>query len=149
MKIFMQNKEKLIWLGVCLLAVFIIYGRTLAGDFVFDDRGIVDHQYLLSDLNKLDQVLMMPYFTEAAEKIGLSLKIPPFIIGASIIASWLRTKTYVVILPVLILAFMFSSGIAYQICGIPREVILKIFRLRFQSAYLLLLQACPVRGKAV
>ncbi|MDP2736659.1 MAG: glycosyltransferase family 39 protein [bacterium] len=62
----MLHKEKLLWLGFCLLAVFIIYGRTLAGEFVFDDRGIIDHQALLSNLNKFDQVLMLPYFTEAA-----------------------------------------------------------------------------------
>ena len=63
MKFLALHKEKLIWLAVCLLAVFIIYGRTLAGDFVFDDRGIVDHQMILSDLNKFDQVLTMPYLT--------------------------------------------------------------------------------------
>jgi len=62
----MLHKEKLIWLVFCFLAVFIIYGRTLFGDFVFDDRGIVEHQALLSDLNKFDQVLMLPYLTEAA-----------------------------------------------------------------------------------
>jgi len=66
MKDLILRREKLIWSLFCLLAVFIIYGRTLAGDFVFDDRGIVDHQYLLADLNKFDQVLMLPYFTEAA-----------------------------------------------------------------------------------
>jgi len=66
MRIFTLHKEKIIWLGFCFLAVFIIYGRTLAGDFVFDDRGIVEHRYLLSDLNKFDQVLMLPYFTEAS-----------------------------------------------------------------------------------
>ncbi len=58
--------KKFIWPVFCLLAVFIIYGRTLLGDFVFDDRGIVEHQALLSDLNKFDRVLMMPYWTEAA-----------------------------------------------------------------------------------
>jgi len=62
----MLHKEKLIWLGFCFLAIFIIFGRTLFGDFVFDDRGVVDHQMILSDLNKFDRVLMLPYFTEAA-----------------------------------------------------------------------------------
>lgn len=66
MKILRLYREKLIWLMFCLVAVFIIYGRTLSGDFVFDDRGIVEHQLLLSDLNKFDQVLMLPYWTEAA-----------------------------------------------------------------------------------
>ncbi|MFH1583414.1 MAG: hypothetical protein ABIB72_03840 [Candidatus Falkowbacteria bacterium] len=62
----MLHRKKLIWLIFCFLAVFIIYGRILAGDFVFDDRGIVEHQFLLSDLNKFDKVLMLPYWTEAA-----------------------------------------------------------------------------------
>lgn len=66
MKDLILRKEKLVWLAFCFLAVFIIYGRTLAGDFVFDDRGIVDHQALLSNLNRFDQVLMLPYWTEAA-----------------------------------------------------------------------------------
>ncbi|MFH1255326.1 MAG: tetratricopeptide repeat protein [bacterium] len=60
------REKKFIWPAFCLLAVLIIYGRTLLGDFVFDDRGIVEHRALLSDLNKFDRVLMMPYWTEAA-----------------------------------------------------------------------------------
>lgn len=66
MNILLLKSKKLIWPAFCLFAVFIIYGRTLAGDFVFDDRGIVEHQFLLADFNKFDRVLMMPYWTEAA-----------------------------------------------------------------------------------
>ena len=57
------TKQKLVFLAICLGLVFLIYGRTLAGDFVFDDRGIVEHQAILSNLNLLDKILTMPYLT--------------------------------------------------------------------------------------
>jgi len=60
---FWQSKEKWIFLVVCLVMVFSMYGRTLWGDFVFDDRGIVEHQKTLS-FGKLPLVLAMPYFSE-------------------------------------------------------------------------------------
>lgn len=49
-----------------LLLVFIMYGQTLFGDFVFDDRGIVEHAAVLSDASNLDTVFLMPYWSEAA-----------------------------------------------------------------------------------
>jgi len=61
-----ELKQKLMFLGICLAAVSLLYGRTLAGDFVFDDRGIVEHQALLSNLNQLDKMLTLPYWTEEA-----------------------------------------------------------------------------------
>ena len=61
-----EAKEKLIFFGICFLLVFSIYGRTLAGDFVFDDRGIVEHQYLLGNLNSLHKILVLPYWTQEA-----------------------------------------------------------------------------------
>lgn len=61
-----ETKEKLIFLGVCFLLVFSIYGRTIAGDFVFDDRGIVEHQYLLGNLNNLHRILALPYWAKEA-----------------------------------------------------------------------------------
>lgn len=60
------TKEKLIFLGVCLVLAIFIYGHTIFGDFVFDDRGIVEHEYLLSNLNNLHRVLALPYWTEEA-----------------------------------------------------------------------------------
>jgi hypothetical protein len=61
-----QKNEKLIILITCFLLVFAIYGRTLAGNFVFDDRGIIEHQYLLSDFSKIPNVLSLPYWTKEA-----------------------------------------------------------------------------------
>ncbi len=62
---FWQTKEKWIFLVICLVVVFSMYGRVLRGDFVFDDRGIVEHQDILN-FSKLPLVLAMPYFTEEA-----------------------------------------------------------------------------------
>ena len=59
-----KTKEKLIFLAICFLAVFLMYGRTLWGDFVFDDRGILDHRAMLADLNQLHRTLISPYWTE-------------------------------------------------------------------------------------
>ncbi len=59
-------KKDWLFLGICLLAVFSIYGLTLFGDFVFDDRGILDHEALLGDFGKLHKILSMPYWTEEA-----------------------------------------------------------------------------------
>jgi len=61
-----KKYEKWVWLAICFFVVFLIYGRTLAGDFVFDDRGIVEHQTLLSDLNQLHRTLASPYWTQEA-----------------------------------------------------------------------------------
>ena len=60
---FWKIKEKWIFLIICLVVVFLMYGRTLWGDFVFDDRGIVEHQNVLN-FSKLPLVLAMPYFTQ-------------------------------------------------------------------------------------
>lgn len=49
-----------------LLLVLIVYGRTLFGDFVFDDRGIVEHAAVLGNARNLDAVFLMPYWTEEA-----------------------------------------------------------------------------------
>lgn len=47
-------------------AVFILYGTSLFGSFVFDDRGILDHWVLLSYLENLKDVLSFPYWTTEA-----------------------------------------------------------------------------------
>ncbi|MFH0803932.1 MAG: tetratricopeptide repeat protein [Candidatus Tagabacteria bacterium] len=63
-----ETREKLIFLAVCLGLVLLIYGQTIFGDFVFDDRGIVEHQFLLSDLKNFHRILTYPYWTE---EVGL------------------------------------------------------------------------------
>jgi tetratricopeptide (TPR) repeat protein len=60
-----KSKENLIFLTVCFVLVFSIYGRALGGDFVFDDRGIVD-RYNYLQLTNFPRILALPYSTEAA-----------------------------------------------------------------------------------
>lgn len=61
-----ESNQRYIFLGVCFLFVFLIYGQTFLGDFVFDDRNIIDHAATLSDPNQLYRILSSPYWTEEA-----------------------------------------------------------------------------------
>ncbi|MDP2932642.1 MAG: glycosyltransferase family 39 protein, partial [bacterium] len=60
-----DKKEKILVLLGCLALVFLIYGRTLAGGFVFDDRSLVEYKDTLK-IEKWEQVARMPYWTETA-----------------------------------------------------------------------------------
>jgi len=53
------------WLLFCLIAL-ALYGVSLYGDFVFDDRGIVDHYAVLQNPFELKQIFSLPYWTEEA-----------------------------------------------------------------------------------
>ncbi|OHA91235.1 MAG: hypothetical protein A2758_02075 [Candidatus Zambryskibacteria bacterium RIFCSPHIGHO2_01_FULL_49_18] len=55
-----REKIFLISFGVLIL---IIYGQSLWGGFVFDDRGIKEHQALLSSIDNIIQVGLFPYWT--------------------------------------------------------------------------------------
>ncbi len=44
------------------MLIFLAYGQTLLGDFVFDDRNIVDRQPILSDLTQLYKTLALNYW---------------------------------------------------------------------------------------
>ena len=59
---FSNKKVLLILAGLTLL----IYGQSLFGSFVFDDRGILEHQELLSSTNNLIQVSLYSYWPEDA-----------------------------------------------------------------------------------
>ena len=48
------------------ILVIAIYGRTLWGDFVFDDRGIVEHYNSLSNPLEIKEIFGMPYWTQDA-----------------------------------------------------------------------------------
>lgn len=60
-----ETKNKLIFLVICFGLVFLIYGRSILGDFVFDDRNIVERQAWLSNINLLDKILVLPYWSQA------------------------------------------------------------------------------------
>ncbi len=57
-----MSLEKKIFLSFAILIVFI-YGQSLFGTFVFDDRGILEHAELFSSLDRIFQVASYPYWT--------------------------------------------------------------------------------------
>ena len=59
-----QKQKKLIFLIICFVIVFLVYGQTLSGDFVFDDRSIVSHYSIFKNVNNLPKVAAMGYWTE-------------------------------------------------------------------------------------
>jgi len=59
-----KKQKKFIFLIICFVLVFLIYGNTLSGDFVFDDRSIANHYPLFEDINNLPKVALMGYWTE-------------------------------------------------------------------------------------
>ena len=58
-----MKKENKIFLIICFGLVFLIYGQSLAGDFVFDDRMLLGYKGVLSNINNLFKVVAMPYWT--------------------------------------------------------------------------------------
>lgn len=59
-----EKKKKLIFLAICFFIVFLVFGRSILGDFVFDDRRIVEHRYILDNFRNFHKVLTLPYWTE-------------------------------------------------------------------------------------
>ncbi len=58
----MAKHQQKLFLFICFALVFLIYGHTLGGDFVFDDRSLVQNRELLSDINNLPQIVSMGYW---------------------------------------------------------------------------------------
>lgn len=46
----------------CFLIVFSIYGQSMWGDFVFDDRNILEHKEMLTDFGSIEKVMMSPFW---------------------------------------------------------------------------------------
>ncbi len=57
-----MKRETLFFLSFGLLTL-LIYGQSLFGGFVYDDRGIIDHFALLSQTENVFQVAAYPYWT--------------------------------------------------------------------------------------
>lgn len=62
----LENNKNVAW--IFLLLVVVIYGQTLWGDYVFDDRGIVNLYQALENPFALKQIFLLPY---AAIEAGL------------------------------------------------------------------------------
>lgn len=59
--IFLLSRRRAVFFCVCLLFAFGLYGQTLRGEFVFDDRGIVEHAEILK-LTRWSEVVTLPYW---------------------------------------------------------------------------------------
>ena len=65
----LRNLTKKDWIYIIsfFVLIFIIYGYSLSGDFVFDDRNIIENETLLSSLKNIGQVAIHPFWnTEAS-----------------------------------------------------------------------------------
>jgi tetratricopeptide (TPR) repeat protein len=58
-------KNVLIFLVVSFALAFGIYGQAIGGDFVFDDKSIVEHQQLLSSLENIKEIITQPYWSQS------------------------------------------------------------------------------------
>lgn len=63
MFLLVDKKRKALFGVVCFILVFIVFGPSLWGGFVFDDRSIVEHQGLFKNVNNLLKVMAMPYWS--------------------------------------------------------------------------------------
>ncbi len=63
----MSKREKFVFLSFLVL-ILIIYGSSLFGTFVFDDRGILEHWDMLSSLANLKDTALNPYW-DMADKL--------------------------------------------------------------------------------
>ncbi len=59
---FIKRNKNICFLILCIFVVLVMYGSSLWGDFVFDDRGIVEHQSFLENPLSWHQVLVTPYW---------------------------------------------------------------------------------------
>ena len=60
----MFKEKRFFW--VILVLVIVIYGQSLWGTFVYDDRGILEHWDLLSKLSNMFRTGLYPYWTVEA-----------------------------------------------------------------------------------
>lgn len=60
------TKKKLLVLFIFFILIAIIYGQSLWGDFVFDDRGITEYHDLLTDIDNINEVTLHPYWEAEA-----------------------------------------------------------------------------------
>lgn len=56
------TKKDWIYIASFFVLIFIIYGYSLSGNFVFDDRNILENQVLLSPLRNIGQIIMHPFW---------------------------------------------------------------------------------------
>jgi protein O-mannosyl-transferase len=133
-----EKRKNLIFLGLCFVLVFTIYSQSLSGDFVFDDRSIVEHHLFLKNLNKLPQIAVSPYWTVEA-----GLYRPVTLISYSLNYAFGGAKAW---------HFHLINLILYALSGYLLFLLIKkIFPERKSLAYLtpLLFLVLPIHTEAV
>ena len=133
-----KKKKNLIFLGICLALVFLVYGHTLPGDFVFDDRSIVSHYSLFSNLNNIPEIVSMGYWTAES-----GLYRPVVLLSYALNSSFFGIGTYSFHLVNLIL-YAFTGYLLYLL-------IRKLFPKEETLAYLtvILFLVLPIHTEAV
>lgn len=66
MSIFNLSKKDLKFIAIFFFLIFVIYGQSLFGDFVFDDRNIVENETLLSNSPNMTDVILHPFWNTDA-----------------------------------------------------------------------------------
>lgn len=60
------SKRDWIFILSFFVLIFTIYGQSLAGKFVFDDRNIIENEPILSSLSNIGQTIMHPFWSSDA-----------------------------------------------------------------------------------
>ena len=58
----MTTSKKMLVLIACFFIVFVIYGQSMKGGFVFDDRNILDHREILTGFENIGEAVMSPFW---------------------------------------------------------------------------------------
>src|SRR3989338_7481502 len=58
----MTTSKKILVLIACFFIVFVIYGQSMKGGFVFDDRNILDHREILTGFENIREAVMYPFW---------------------------------------------------------------------------------------
>jgi hypothetical protein len=66
MSIFHLSQKDFKFIAIFFLLIFVIYGQSLFGDFVFDDRNIVENETLLSNSPNMTDVMIHPFWNTEA-----------------------------------------------------------------------------------
>ena len=122
---------------IFFVLIFIIYGQSLSGDFVYDDRNILEHMTVLSDIKNINQVALHPFWT-----IENGLYRPTTLLSYSFNIALFGTSAF---------AFHFINLVIYLfICFLIYLIIKKLFKdeiLAFISALLFLV--LPIHTEVV
>lgn len=122
---------------VCLILTFINYGHTLFGNFVFDDRLILENAELFKNPNNLFKIAILPY-----QHIGAGLYRPLTLLSYAINYSFFKTGAW---------SYHLVNLILYAFTGYLLFVLLKKLFNRKDIAYVasLLFLILPIHTEVI